>query len=189
MTTKYFAFIDGNQEGPFELQELVTAGVRPSTYVWCKGMDDWKRADEVEEIRSLFKRHLEVRKEPAPQVKEPVAAQQEEPASQTPESGNPPEFRFGRIPASVEPEPDYNVPPRVSMPLAVIALLFFCLPTGIAAVIFTYKAQKKWDEAMRQGSAELLKKEAHEYARLAKMWLGLSVAFGIILWTLFFSIV
>ncbi|MDE6143194.1 MAG: DUF4339 domain-containing protein, partial [Muribaculaceae bacterium] len=34
---KYFAIIDGEQKGPFELEELADAGVRPSTYVWCKG--------------------------------------------------------------------------------------------------------------------------------------------------------
>lgn len=188
---KYFAFIDGSQQGPFDLYDLKSAGVRPSTYVWCKGMDDWKRADEVEEIRNLFRNHLEEKRD-APAVVIPsrdITTSTD--SGDTPET--PPEnIRFGRIPASVEPEPDISSPPQVSMTLAVLSLILCCPPAGIAAVVFTYKAQKTWEEAMKEDntkqSSEDLRRRAHDYARQAKMWLGLTVAFGIILWTLIFSV-
>lgn len=188
--TKYFAFIDGNQQGPFDLYDLKSAGVRPSTYVWAKGMDDWKRADEVEEIRDLFRRHLEdIKENPKKEIIETV---EQEVVGREPQQQNPPQFRFGRIPASVEPEPDINIPPQVSMTLAVLSLIL-CFPlTGIAAVIFTYKAQKTWERALNPETpaeeSEQLKRQSHEYERQSKMWLGLSVAFGIIFWTLIFSI-
>lgn len=44
---RYFAMIDGERRGPFELSQLADAGVRPGTYVWCKGMDDWEKAEDV----------------------------------------------------------------------------------------------------------------------------------------------
>ena len=191
MAPKYFAFIDGNQQGPFDLYDLKSAAVRPSTYVWCKGMDDWKRADEVEEIRNLFRRHLEDQKEQSvinPPADAPI--KEENPVPQPEEK--PEQIRFGRIPASVEPEVDINNPPQVSMTLAVLSLILCFPPSGIAAVVFAWKAQKTWEEANRNEKTkedmDTLKRQSHEYARLAKMWLGLTVAFGIIFWTLIFSV-
>lgn len=189
--SKYFAFIDGNQQGPFDLYDLKSAGVRPSTYVWCKGMDDWKRADEVDEIRNLFRRHLEeIKDSPKEEVIETV--QPEVVHNDDRQQQAPPTVRFGRIPAGEEPEIDINNPPQVSMTLAVLSLILCFLPTGIAAVLFTYKAQKVWENSLREGltseESDSLKKQAHEYERLSKMWLGLTVAFGIIFWTLIFSI-
>lgn len=192
---KYFAFIDGEQRGPFEPTQLIEAGVRPSTYVWCKEMDDWHRADEVEEIRNIFRRHITLHQSPnTPTSKHPNTPTPPHPHSPTSQSPNtptpdqPPRFPF---PQSVEPEPDYDSPPSVSMTLAVMSLIFCFIPTGIVAVVFTYKAQKTWEESIGSHPSkpvEELRRQAHEYARLAKMWLGFSVAFGIIAWTLLFSI-
>lgn len=190
---KYFAFIDGEQKGPLELRQLISAGVRPSTYVWTKGMDDWHRADEVPDICRLLRQHLAEKKHPTNEVnteamdKPPVgmtgfqsdSAHQEERPLRFP-------IRENQI-----PEPDYNIPPQVSMTLAVITLILCFPPSGIAAVVFTHKARKKWEEAIRGGDseeAEQLKRQAHEFARLSKMWLGLTVALGIIFWTLVFSV-
>lgn len=37
---------------------MVSQGVRPDTYVWCKGMDDWMKADEVPDICRYFRQRL-----------------------------------------------------------------------------------------------------------------------------------
>lgn len=55
---KYFAMIGGVQRGPFPLDRLVEEGVRPDTYVWCKGMDDWVQANEVPDICRFFRQRL-----------------------------------------------------------------------------------------------------------------------------------
>lgn len=55
---KYFAMIGGVQRGPFDLDRLVEEGVRPDTYVWCKGMDDWTQANEVPDICRFFRQRL-----------------------------------------------------------------------------------------------------------------------------------
>lgn len=183
MSQKYFAFIDGRQLGPFELNQLVEAGVRPSTYVWCKGMPDWDRADKVEEIRDLFRHHIEEKMV----VREPESSPAVE-VDRKPEPSESPALRFGRIPEPVEQEADINTPPQVSMTLAILSLIL-CFPlTGIAAVYFAYKAQRSWNESSKyKEKSEELKKKSHEYERLAKMWLGLTVAFGLIFWTFLFS--
>lgn len=55
---KYFAMIDGRQYGPMELDDMVREGVRPDTYVWCKGMADWVMAEDVPDICRYFRQRL-----------------------------------------------------------------------------------------------------------------------------------
>ena len=55
---KYFAMIGGHRYGPMELDEMVREGVRPGTYVWCKGMEDWVKAEEVPDICRYFRQRL-----------------------------------------------------------------------------------------------------------------------------------
>lgn len=192
MENKYYAYIDDRQVGPLDLNQLADAGVRPSTYIWCKGMDDWQRADEVEEVRNLFLQHLNRRRETREEKRPAPLPEQQRPSDyfNTGSSGapkedeRPPKFRFGRFGVDLpEPDqigPDTNNPPQVSMVLAVLALLLCFWPTAIVAIYFTHKAQKTWNGA---NGNEDMKKRAHDYARLAKMWLGFSVAFGIIAWS------
>lgn len=55
---KYFAMIGGRQYGPMDLEDMSAEGVRPDTYVWCKGMDDWMQASEVPDICRYFRQRL-----------------------------------------------------------------------------------------------------------------------------------
>lgn len=186
----YYAFIDGSQKGPFTAEQLVNSGIRPSTYVWSKGMEDWVRADSVDEIRNIFKHHLERKAEDIKSSAAPVVNQFPALHEQTPPPEQPPR-RVGFPLPETPVEEDINRPPQVSMTLSVLSLIF-CFPiTGIISVVFTYKAQKAWEQSRFNEDSEVvreLREKAHEYERLAKMWLGLTLAFGIIFWTLVFSI-
>ncbi len=50
--------IGGRQYGPMELEDMAAEGVRPDTYVWCKGMSDWTQASEVPDICRYFRQRL-----------------------------------------------------------------------------------------------------------------------------------
>ena len=52
---RYF-YIDatGKQRGTFSPQELRLENIRRDTLVWTQGMEQWKRADEVEELKIVF---------------------------------------------------------------------------------------------------------------------------------------
>lgn len=187
MDKKYFAYIDGEQAGPYELNQLIDAGVHPSTYVWCKGMDDWRRADEVSEIRDLFLHHLNKKIETSINEPEPETVIPEEVIPEK-EAQSPPRFRMNRFGVDL-PEPDQiasdtSQPPQISMAVAVLTFLFCFWPAGIPAMYFTYKARKTW---MAAKDNEELRKKAHDYARLAKMWIGLSISIGLIVWAVLLS--
>ena len=49
----FFLFIDDEQQGPFNLEELKTKKITRTTKVWFEGLEDWKNADEIEELKKL----------------------------------------------------------------------------------------------------------------------------------------
>jgi hypothetical protein len=51
---KYF-YSDGNDQfGPFNLEELKEKKISRETLVWFEGMEDWQKAKDVEEVKSIF---------------------------------------------------------------------------------------------------------------------------------------
>ena len=55
MLTKEFYYLEGNeQKGPMGIDQLKTVGLKSETLVWTEGLDDWKPAKEVEELKILI---------------------------------------------------------------------------------------------------------------------------------------
>ena len=48
--SRYYVADGMVQRGPFEMADLPGQGLRGETLVWTQGMQDWRRADEVEEL-------------------------------------------------------------------------------------------------------------------------------------------
>ena len=40
--------------GPFNVDELKAKKITKTTQVWCEGLDDWRNAEEVEDLKSIF---------------------------------------------------------------------------------------------------------------------------------------
>lgn len=63
-----YAIINGKQQGPFsmgEILERINAGeITPETYIWKAGLQEWKKAKDVEDIRP----NLEQLPPPLPQL-------------------------------------------------------------------------------------------------------------------------
>lgn len=51
---KYFIANNGQQSGPFELQDLVANGLTPNSLVWHDGMAGWQQATSVPEVAQLL---------------------------------------------------------------------------------------------------------------------------------------
>lgn len=195
--------IDGRRCGPYTLDELAAAGVRPDTYVWCKGMSDWEKAEDVADICRYYRQrifdlthggHIERTPESSLASRKAETTDSDDPYAAVPlrfrgiarKSGIPPENFI-----SEDPEPDSTRPPMPTLLLSLLMTLF-CFPlTGLVAIYFSYKARKAWIESQRsvaKGSRDLyspeerekLRFEAHDFSRRAKMWIGISFFMGII---------
>lgn len=51
---KYFYSNNQEKEGPVSLEELMHLNIEPKTMIWYEGLEDWKSAESVEELKSLF---------------------------------------------------------------------------------------------------------------------------------------
>lgn len=197
MATKYYAMIDGEQKGPFTLEELPAAGVRPGTYIWCKGMPEWQKAEENADVCRLFRNHLYDLMHPgdqtAPEVPQPV--DKEDPNNpwkvkpDTPKDPHASRFDAFLNQAGEEPLPtldeidarqDKTLPPVSMIGYAWLVTIFCFFPTGIVALVNAYKTRKAW----KAGDNAL----SYEYNRKAKMWTGITFFIGVILYGLFLAL-
>lgn len=194
MAVRYFARINKRQVGPMTMTELLNAGIRPDTYVWCKGMADWQRASEIPDICRAMRRALSGfdPETGEPRDVEPTEQQDVEPSKFDP--SRPPrnraemaEFLRQAIEeAEANARPDYTIPPQgVSMFMAVLATIL-CFPlTGLVAIWFAYKCRSDWtksrQEGIRASEREELQRSAHDNARLYRMMIGITFCLGIIM--------
>jgi hypothetical protein len=52
---KTYFINNGNENGgPFTIEELKLQAISKGTLVWCSGMDEWKYAEQIEELQFLF---------------------------------------------------------------------------------------------------------------------------------------
>lgn len=180
---KYFARIDKKQVGPLSLTELVKAGVRPSTWVWAKGMSDWQRAEDVPEICRAMRRVLAGCN---PETGESFAEKKETAVNQTnpEEAVVPQKIYLHNIPEQPDSQ-DYSLPPRNVSIIYAILLTILCFPfTGIVAIWFAMKSKADWKQSQVEGlppkDAELWRRKAHDDARIYRMMLGITFFMGII---------
>lgn len=194
MAAKYYAQIDGEQKGPFTLEELPGAGVRPSTYIWTKGMPDWQKAEDNAEVCRLFRNHLYDMMHPGAsalpsdgaegQVDDRWKVKKDEPKGPLPSKFDRFLEQTGEDPLptleEIEKQEDKSVPPVSMIGYAWLVTIFCCLPTGIVALVFAYKSRNAWHNHQNDIS--------HELNRKAKMWTGVSFFLGLIGYGLFMAL-
>ena len=192
---KYYAMIDGERRGPYELQELHDAGVRPDTYVWCKDMDDWEKAEDVADICRFYRQRIFGLMHPQPA--QPAVAEQQPEQLQEGEQGFVPFAGFGAGQERFDPASpigDENGQPPISLITVSVILTLLCFPlTGFVAIYYSVMTRRAWEEANRsekKESKQLYTEEerrnyremAYGYSRSAKMWCGITFFLGMILY-------
>ncbi len=186
--TKYFVRIDGEQKGPFTLEELPGAGVTPDTYVWCKGMADWELASKDAEICRYYRQRLagtlpqkeENAEEPAPKVIDLTRIGDGESLKMRDVIRE--INRVYEEQLEAEGREPYSDPPRIPYALAILATLFCFPPTGILAIYYCMKAKKMWSSATPSPEDRDKRREAYDLARRATMITGITLFLGLILW-------
>jgi hypothetical protein len=51
---KYYLHNGTENIGPFDIEELKSRSITKNTQVWCEGMEDWKNANEIEELKTIL---------------------------------------------------------------------------------------------------------------------------------------
>lgn len=54
MSSKYYMIVGGEQTGPYSLEDLKYAGLKPDSHVWREGLDNWVVASSLPELAHLF---------------------------------------------------------------------------------------------------------------------------------------
>lgn len=133
MEQYYYVNADNQSAGPVSPTEFAEHGISQETYVFCKGMTEWKKAGELPELAEYF----------APSTP-PVPEETDIPAEE---------------PTQEESFPDYDYEERPSRHLGKIifgmitstfSLLYFLsfivtIPLGILGIIFGAKATSAFD--------------------------------------------
>lgn len=188
----YFAMVEGERIGPLTLDSLVESGVRPDTYVWAKGMDDWQQAADVADICRYFRQRLFDKMHPAPRLVECPTPKPEPEGVPT---------MLGTYPFPMpEDDIDNMVQPPVSLLAVAILLSLLCFPpTGFVAIYYSVLSRKAWDQTSHSESKNgknlytaeerrQYKQQAYDAARKAKMWIGITFFLGLIMYSFFINL-
>lgn len=177
---RYFAMIEGERRGPYELAELADAGVRPDTYLWCKGMDDWQMAEDVADICRFYRQRIF-------DLTHPTRSEIARPANPAP-----PRVVTDTSTPILEEEPVPSTFPPVVI-FSLILILFGFFPTAIVALVYSFKAKAiytKYQMSLNENSRSLYSEEersslrAHaiETLRRARLWVWVTFFLSIILY-------
>lgn len=187
---RYFAMIGGERQGPFSLSDFPDAGIGPDTYIWCKGLPDWEKAGDNADVCRFFRQRIF-------DMMHPVAQTPKENVSDVP-AGEENVTAGGRMVFPMPPEEpaDLDVSPVPMLTISVI-LTLLCFPlTGFVAIYYSVLSRRAWNMAEHSESKNGSKlytdqerrecrRSAHDYARSAKMWAGITFFLGIIVYAFF----
>lgn len=51
---QYYILLDNKKQGPYNSSELEELDINSNTLIWSKGMDDWKKASDIEELNVIL---------------------------------------------------------------------------------------------------------------------------------------
>lgn len=135
---EFYVIVNGNQEGPFTIEQLAEMNITPETEVWAEGMDDWQQAGDVPALTRLLQQQqfrasqavspTPATVPPAPAAIPPVPATQQ-PQAAAPQPAQQPVQQYAP-PAAAAP-----AAPRSNRGLKwLIVLLILVVITGVMIV-------------------------------------------------------
>lgn len=153
MNTHFFYTKDGENFGPFSIEQLKKEGITPETLVWHAQLTDWTVASEVEELNELFKR-----------------------ADSNSNTVPPPPKSSGeQYKNNQTPPPHHNMyPPNNYLVGAILVTVFCCMPFGIVSIVHASRVENRFYMGDYAG--------AIESSRQARRWLNAAWISSLVLW-------
>ena len=159
--TKYWIRENGQQSGPFSLEELqLRTFAKGDTFVWHKGLEGWMHIENVPELAHL------IAPEPAAEP-EQKAVESEAEVSETPKDmeeaeeaevreSTPPLFHSMPTPPPNMEQPQATAPPMheqaprpecppTNLVAAIVCTLLCCTPFGVAGIVCAVLTQNHYN--------------------------------------------
>ena len=159
--TKYWIRENGQQSGPFSLEELqLRTFAKGDTFVWHKGLEGWMHIENVPELAHL------IAPEPAAEP-EQKAVESEAEVSETPKDmeeaeeaevreSTPPLFHSMPTPPPYMEQPPVTAPtmheqtprpecPPTNLVAAIVCTLLCCTPFGVAGIVCAVLTQNHYN--------------------------------------------
>lgn len=187
---KVWVFLDGRQQGPFELEQLLDMPVTTDTKVWYEGLPKWYPAGYLDELRPLFDGSLAARRSMQTQAEVQEEAPQEPLADEQPLQA---ETEAGTDAGTAAPEapdryeehpldsrPDVPCPPTY-LGLTIFLAICCCSPVSLASLVFSFMTSGAYNKGNM--------KDARRYSEVTAWLIMISFALGFLsflLWDIFF---
>jgi len=145
MEKEYFIVVNGEQAGPYTLEQLKGMNLHTESKIWYQGLDEWKMLKEVPEYLQL--------QAPPPVIT--TGNNNWQPPEGTPGFQKPP------LPKSYLTE-------------AILATLFCCWPLGIPAIVNASKVESRYNAGDYEGAEEASRqaKNYMQYSFFAGLAIG-----------------
>lgn len=164
-----YVIFDGQQHGPFEMDELRRMPVTPQTPVWYQGLSDWTAAGEASATRFLFETPdagptQAACPDPLPDPPYADCGPLPEPPYLIEGAGEPAQ------PVAGDARPQHI--PNSYMALSILLTILCCLPFGVVACIKSANVS----ECLEKGDYE----GARRNSRAALTWVWVSLIGGVL---------
>lgn len=142
----YFIIQNGQQAGPFSVDQLRTMGITGTTPVWAPGFTDWTTAGAVAELQSIIAAGDCGGGTTAP----PPYTQPPAYAAQQPYNGQQPYN---------QPYHNSNMPlcPKTWLAESILATILCCLPFGIVGIVYAAGVSSKYQMGDYEGAVRASK--------------------------------
>ena len=144
--TKYWIRENGQQSGPFSLEELqLRTFAKGDTFVWHKGLEGWMHIETVPELAHL------IAPEPAAEPEQKAVESEAEVRESTP-----PLFHSMPTPPPYMEQPQATAPPMheqaprpecppTNLVAAIVCTLLCCTPFGVAGIVCAVLTQNHYN--------------------------------------------
>lgn len=166
----YWFILNGEQSGPYTLEEASRVPFVATTPAWKTGMEQWSTAALIPELREIINQRFQENGHPEEVVAETVVVE-------APETGYPriqepvQEIRqTGRMNGFTGGNEEKR--PSTYLVWSILSTILCCFPLGVAAIIFSVKAGRKADSGDYEG--------ARKSAEIAQWMIILSITLGLV---------
>lgn len=137
----YFLAVNGQHEGPFDIEQLRQHGVTPESLVWNNTMTNWTPAGQVPEIaQALFCNNaVPPRQEYRQPPYQPGYQQSGYQQSGYQQPGYQQQAQYNTAPGEM---------PSTYLVWAILVTLLCCLPCGIVSIVYASKVESLWNQGL-----------------------------------------